>query len=266
MNIPKSVLDQLFQTLSEYNPATNLVMDNISKVMQPLGVFIVGVLFLIELSNYSKQFDKEDGGITIHTLANIGMKYLIAALLIMSSGLIIDAIMWFGIQMGKWINSAITESGTSDVIPSIGKAKWWQKPLLFLFEFGAYFCLGLSSFITTVLIFLRSIQLYIVKAIAPILIAFFVSEEFKPIAVGFLKHVMALVLQGALLVLIIGLIPILTANDYLSFVTGDGGFLSGAGAVIINIFDYVTLIVKYVVIIIVLVGSQGMAKRFVGAM
>ena len=55
MNIPDSTLDQLFKSLSEYNPTTNQVMEKIATVMQPLAMAIVGILFLIELGNYSKK-------------------------------------------------------------------------------------------------------------------------------------------------------------------------------------------------------------------
>lgn len=266
MNISNSTLDQLFKTLGEYNPTTNSTMEKIALVLQPLALAIVGILFMVELTNYSKKFDREDGGMTTEALLNVALKYVIAAAMIMGSGYIIDGIVWFGVQMIKWINSIITLTGTSDAIPAIGKAPFWAKPLLFLFQIFAYIGLWLSEFVATILIFLRAVQLYIVKAIAPILIAFFVSEELRSIAIGFLKQVMAFVLQGALLVLIIGLIPVLTANDYLSFASFEGGVWASAGTVVINTMIYVSLILKYIAVIIILVGSQGMAKRFIGAM
>jgi len=42
--------------------------------------------------------------------------------------------------------------------------------------------------------------------------------------------------------------------------------LAGAGTIIINVMTYFNLILKYVAVIILLVGSQGFAKRLVGAM
>lgn len=266
MNIPQSTLDQLFKGLGDYNPTTNSVMDKVAKALIPLGMCIVGILFLMELMNYSKKLDKEDGGMTGEVLANIALKYLIAAILVVSSGYIIDSIVWFGIQAAKWINSVITVGSMDDVIPAMGKTSWWAKPIVFLFQIFAYFAMWLSGVITNILVFLRGVQLYIAKAIAPILIAFFVSDELKSIAIGYFKHIMALALQGALLVLIIGLIPVLTKNDLLSLTSFEGGVWQAAEAVIINIMTYISLILKYIAIIILLIGSQGMAKRFMGAM
>lgn len=266
MNIPDWALNNLFQNLGEYNPLTNQMMQKISIALQPLGLAILGILFLIELSNYSKKFEGESGGLTNEALLELGLKYLIATILIMSSGLIIDGILWIGIQMSKWINSVITVSPHTEAIPPMEKAAWWQKPLVFLFQIFAYIALWLSGIIVEILIFLRAVQFYIVKAIAPVLLAFSVSDELKSISMNFFKQVMALVLQGSLLVLIVGLIPILTANDFLSFSSLDGSFLDGVKGVLENILIYCSLILKYVVVIILLIGSQGMAKKLMGAM
>ncbi|WP_157456813.1 type IV secretion system protein [Carnobacterium maltaromaticum] len=262
MNIPESTLNQLFKGLQEYNPTTNDIMNKIAIVLQPLGIAIVGILFMMELTNYSKKFNQEDGGLTAEVLANIAVKYLIAFLLIMGSSYMMDAILWFGIQASKWIDSVITTEAGKDVIPAMAKTPLWARPLVFLFQIIAYIFLWLSEVVTNILIFLRSIQLYIVKAIAPILIAFFVHDELRSIAVGYFKYVMALALQGALLVLIIGLIPILTKNDVLSLSYSG----AGAGAIITNVMTYIALIFKYIAIIVVLISSQNMAKRFMGAM
>lgn len=260
MQISDGTLDRLFQSMAEYNPTTNDIMTKIAVVLQPLGLAILGILFMVELTNHSKKFDTGDGAITQEVLVELALKYLIATFLVMSTGLIVDGIVWFGNQLAQWINSLIDVAGNSEAIPSIGKAPWYQKPLIALLEMFAYFAMWLSGITGNILIFLRAIQLYIVKAIAPILVAFFVSDELRSIAVNFFKHVMALVLQGGLLILIIGLIPIITANDYATFqevsVTG----------VFKNAYIYFILILKYVTVIIVLIGSQNMAKKFMGAM
>lgn len=75
---------------------------------------------------------------------------------------------------------------------------------------------------------------------------------------------MAVVFQGAILLLILGLIPIFTANDFSSFNSLDGSVWQNAGAIIKNVIEYVGLICKYVVIIILLIGSQRKAKQLMG--
>jgi len=259
-------IKQLTDTLAQYNPVTNATMEKIAKAMIPLAMGIIGILFMIELLNMSKQFDREDGGMTTEVFMNIAMKYVIAFFLVSCSGQLIDAIMWIGIQMTKWINSIVAHTATDGSIPSLSDAPWYQKPLLAFAEMFAYLALGASTMIVKILVFLRMMQLYIVKAIAPILIAFFTSTELRSIAIGFFKHVMTFVLQGALLMLIIGLIPVITSNDYLSFGTFTDGAFKNAGTVMHNFMIYMSLIFKYVTIIFLLIGSQNLAKRFIGGM
>lgn len=266
MNVSDKLVENLTQSLSQYNPVTNDIMIKIAKVMQPIGLAIIGILFLVEWADQSKKFDREDGAFTIEFVLNIGMKYFIATIGVMMSGVLIDAIFWIGIQAIKWINSMITLAGENEAIPQMAKVAWWQKGLVFLFQIGAYFFMWLSKIVTNILLFLRAIELYIVKALAPILIAFMVHEDLKSIAMNWFKYVMALVLQGVILILTLGLIVILMANDYSSFNELGGGVWSTGGAVFKNIGIYFTLILKYGVIIYLLIGSQGKAKRFMGAM
>ncbi|EHV0179361.1 type III secretion system protein PrgH [Enterococcus faecalis] len=259
MTIPEDVINQLTKGLREYNPTTYDTMDKIAKAMIPFGTAILFILFMIEFSNTYKKLDREEGGMTIELLGSIAVKYIVALVFIMNSGVIIDALVWFGNEAVKWIQSIIDTTGTNGSIPEMGKVAWWAKPIVALFEVFAYIALWLSELITKILICLRAIQFYIVKAVAPILIAFLMSEELRSIAIGFLKQVGALVLQGVLLILIIGLIPIITANDFASFnVDGVSGFIQA-------VMDYVGLIFKYIAIIILLIGSQGLSKRLVGA-
>lgn len=266
MDISKGTLDQLFQTLSKYNPVTNTAMEKIATVLQPVGLAILSILFLLELLNYSKKFDSEEGGMTANIYLTIGLKYFIAMVLIMTSSMIVDGIVWIGIQTGQWINSIVAITGKDDVIPPLAKMKMWERIFPFFFRIFAYLAMIISGWLANIIIFLRGLELYIIKAIAPILVAFFVHDELRSITIGFFKYIMAVVLQGALLVLILGLIPILTANDFSAFTPLDGSLLENAGAALKNIFDYVVIIAKYVVVMILIIGSQRKAKQFMGAM
>ncbi|MBO6405281.1 type III secretion system protein PrgH, partial [Enterococcus faecalis] len=45
MNIPKGTTEQLFKSLAEYNPARTEAMPKIPKVLVPLGIALLGILF-----------------------------------------------------------------------------------------------------------------------------------------------------------------------------------------------------------------------------
>lgn len=258
--------DQLFKTLSEYNATTNAIMEKIAKALIPLGMAILGILFMIELANTQKKFQEEGGGLTIEILTNIAMKYIIAYFFIMTSGYIIDSVVWFTIQVSKWIHSFVSIEGVSETIPEFGKVPFWAKPVLFLFQITCYVFVFLSSVVVKILIFLRGVQLYVIKALAPLFFAFFVNDELRTIAMGYLKTIFAYALQGTILILLLGLLPILTVNDFLEIGSFEGGIWVAAGALVLSVMKYVALILKYIAIILLLVGSQGLAKRLVGAM
>lgn len=266
MNIPKETLDQLFMNLGEYNPVTNDAMERIAIALRLVGIAIVSILFLVELNSYVKKFDSDSGGLTSEVYLHLAIKYLMAYALIMTSNYLVDGIVWFGIKIGQIINSIVEVVGVDDAIPPLKKMKMFERIFAFMFRIFAYLALILSGWIGTILIFLRGLELYIIKAFAPILLAFFVHDDLRSITIGFVKYVMAVVLQGALLVLIIGLIPIITANDFLGMGALDGNLLEKAGTAISNIIEYFTLILKYIVVIVLLIGSQRKAKQFMGAM
>ena len=96
-------------------------------------------------------------------------------------------------------------------------------------------------------------QMYIIKAIGPLIIAFFMSEQTRQMAINFFKLFASYALQGLLLVIIVKLYPALVTDDM--FKAGEG--------------DYVTAfasIAKSIVYIIALFGSQRLAKTLLNAM
>lgn len=104
-----------------------------------------------------------------------------------------------------------------------------------------------------------------IKALAP-LFCLFVNDELRTIAMGYLKTIFAYALQGTILLLLLGLLPVLTVNDFLELGSFEGGIWATAGTLIINVMSYIALILKYIAIILLFIGSQGLAKRLVGAM
>ena len=107
--------------------------------------------------------------------------------------------------------------------------------------------------------------LYIMQAVAPIFIAFSVHEETKSIAITFLKHLGACILQSALIVIVLGLIPALATSDIFTKLTPQGFGLGGVMLKFLASFiDMALLIIKQFVILFLLIGTQGMAKRWLG--
>ncbi|SJZ45428.1 hypothetical protein SAMN02745116_00365 [Pilibacter termitis] len=253
-------LAQTFQTLEEYNPALNAGVEKVALVLQTMALFFLIVLFIIELQNYAKKLNSDDGGLTMEIVTSIGMRYLVAFLMVMASGEILDFIMWLAIQASKWVSSVLPEGTYNMTVPGIkGKVGFFEKPIVFLFSAIAQLAVWTNSYIATIIIFLRAIQLFIFKALAPIFVVFVMSEELKSIGIGFLKQFSAYALQGVVLVLLMGIYPALMQNDFLA-----GDVATGMDAWLTNIGVFFLIFLKALVVLVLIIGSQNLAKRLIG--
>lgn len=266
MSISKDLIDQLTKGLEGYDKTLYGTTGKISAAIQPVAFVILLILYMVEITSIYKKLNQEGGEISIQIISVLAMKYLAAFVLINAAGTIINSILWFGIQITKHANSVLGEPSITSSIPSIldGKVSWWAKPIVFLFKVFAWIAMLLADLIARLLILIRMLNLYLVRAIAPILVAFYMNDETKSMATGFFKHVGALVLQGVLILLIIGFIPVILSSSVFNVDLTASGF-KGAGELITGILSAIILIVKYVVVIILLIGSQNLAKRLVGA-
>lgn len=110
----------------------------------------------------------------------------------------------------------------------------------------------LSNVIIAVLIFIRYIDLYFLKAIAPILIGFYYSDEFRSVTMNYLKSFIAYSLLGVVLLLITIIFGVIVNSDLLNPKDGDSDLLA-----------FLTII-KGIAYILVLVGSTRKIKSLVG--
>ena len=82
------------------------------------------------------------------------------------------------------------------------------------------------------------------------------SDEWRPVATGFIKKFMAVALQGCLIILILKLYPALMANDMFS-IAASGNWLKNLSTMFVSLL-------KSGVFILVLIGSQRKAKEWMG--
>lgn len=111
-----------------------------------------------------------------------------------------------------------------------------------------------------VIVFLRFLEIYILTAFAPLPVAFVGNSETKSIAIGYLKRYGAVVLQGALLVLVI------TMYSYAATELGDLNVNNLQGGSIFPwiITNYVVLLAAPAAFLVVIFASQRMAKAILG--
>ena len=258
MKIDGETLTQLLSSLDEYNPVVNQFVEKITKGLVPVAMIILSILLYLELADMNQRMRVEQGRISNEIFLSVAWKYLIGFFLILYSDEIFDSIVWFTNAIGNIISKITTnKSELKFVVPEVkGKVKTMQKMILEGMKALAYFTNWFAEMVTKVLVFLRAVELYIFKAAAPVLVAFYVSEEWRPITTRFIKLFAAIAIQGFLIIIILKIYPALIAND-MFHIAANGSWQE-------NLADMFTCLLRSFVFIFVLIGSQRKAKEWMG--
>ncbi|MDF7637315.1 hypothetical protein PT274_03430 [Leuconostocaceae bacterium ESL0958] len=266
MNIDRETFSNLTASMNEYNSTANHWVEAIAHSVQAIALIILGVTFLMQVSKTSNQFRETQGSpLNTDVVAQIAVGYLVSLLMIMLSVQIVDAIIWVGNLIAKVVattgglsnghapdpanmNSAIFDSSKVNL-------HWYQKPLFFVIYSIHQIIWSAVKVIATILIFLRFLSLCIFKATAPVMVSFWMIDDFRPVAINYLKQIMAIALQSVVLIVVLKLYPLFLSSDSL---TGNhiafGTWVSVAGVALI----------KSIAVIIAIIGTQNLARRMVG--
>ena len=163
--------------------------------------------------------------------------------------LVILAILMY-LEMTETFRKLSSEQGQS------GKVNWYQKMILGGMQAISAFCLWGASITVKILNFLRFVSLYIYRAVSCLIVASFVSDTYKSVAIGFVKQFLAIMLQGVLLIAVLRLYPIIASADMFE-VASSGDFMKNLG----NFFLFG---VKNVLFIVTLIGTQMTARKMMG--
>lgn len=259
MNIDDETLSQVLSSLKDYNPTANDLMEKLSTALVPVAMVVLGILMYMEYADLNRKLAVEQGRVNMELFISVAWKYMVAFVCVMASDQIIDSIVWLNSAAG-WIMDKVVPSnkGSNITISEIPKGvNGIQKMFLNTMNGMAQFGIWASEIITKVMNFMRFITLYMIKGLAPMLLVFFVSEEWREISKGFLKQLLAVVLQGLVLILVLKLFPAVMAGDMFS-VASSGAWEEGLA----NVF---LVFAKVIIFIITIVGSQRVAKQWIGA-
>lgn len=246
-----NLIEELTKGLNDYNSTLSSSIDAINKSLTTVGVLIISILLLMEFMTWYRYFKGQGATFTLSLFIEIAMKYVIAYYFVLASGMILDAILWF-------VN-AITHLVGSDLnLDSVFEFEQLKKGNFFIR--GAINILGIivtaiTLLSMTIIGLLRFFELYILKAIAPIMAGFYLNDETKTLSMGFLRRFGAVALQGTLIVIILVLWQATKISDIIK-VSG-GGLDTYASAL--------SYIGKCVVFLLLIWKSQGLAKSLMQA-
>ena len=247
-------VSELTKTLSEYSPSVNTAVNNVVSGTKPVALIIITIMFLIEMDSWWKYMKQEGGGLTGELWLDVAYKYILAYILVMMSGQLFDAILDFVNIVLKVIDGIVPESKVSWDAPYNKVKGIFFKNFFNLFGGAVMFIAGLS---TKLIVLMRALEMYLLKAVSPLLIAFFMADSTRPIAINVIKHFAAAAFQAVLVLLVVRFYPSIVTDDLLKINT------SGLIATWVNAF---AAIGKGIIFIILLWGSQRKAKALLGAM
>lgn len=243
-------MDNITNSLAEYSSTVNQYSDKINNALLPVASVLILTFFLFDILSWNRRLGQEGGGLTAQLWMEVALGYIIAFILVYNISEIFDFIV-FVFNRGIALVSAVLPNRDFKVdVDTSGISGWIFKQIVGIVAKVVDFVGNIS---TKILVFMRFFQMYILKAVSPLIVAFFMSEQTRTVAINFLKHFSAYAFQGLLLVIIVKLYPALIIDDM---------FKAGSG-------DWVTAfasIGKGIVYIICLFGSQRLAKTLLNAM
>ena len=244
----KDILSELTKGLGSYNSSVNNSMTAINKSLMAIGYILVSILFLLELLSWYRFIRNQGGEMTWKLFLEVAVKYFIAYFLVSQSGAILNAILWFTNGVTKLIGVDLSGDNMFEFV-------WLKKGNLGvrILVNGLAAIAGVGAMISIkVMVLLRFIELYFYKAIAPVIVAFWMGDDTRHIAKNFLKTFGAIALQSAVIVLLLAIWQGLNIDAVIKISKDSwvGAFAAG--------FSYIG---KCIVFLILLFGSQRKAKQ-----
>ena len=242
---------ELTSSLSSYSSATNQAVNMMADAIRPIGYILLALFFWFEMVSWTQMVKSRGGALTQKIWLEALMKYLFALIMISASSQICDAILeLLNIVVKVIAHVAPTVKTTIDSNISGGKG-WFEKHII---EFVGIIVGKVSNVILGIIVFLRYLDLYLLKAIAPLLVAFFMMDSLRSVTINFLKYFAASAFIGVILIIVSVVYDSIVAADILKVTTGSSDSWGTAFA----------SIATGVIYIFVMVGSSRKAKQLLG--
>ncbi|HEO6695212.1 TPA: type IV secretion system protein [Streptococcus agalactiae] len=248
----------LVKSLSDYNPTVWTYMSTVTKsVMQPLGVAILAVILILEFSKMAKKIANSGGAMTLEAIAPIIVSYIMVAVAITNTSVIVEAILGLSSYAIEQIATIVSQGGASyDTLSAVKGSGIVGKMIVGFVAILIWLVRMFSAALVNLLISIRFIQLYLMIPFAPLTIPTFLSDDWRSVGIGYLKNIMVYGLQGILIFLIISLVPLFESVAKIAVSNGSGTM--NALAVMFG------GLVQAILLIIALVGSQRTARSILG--
>lgn len=257
-NVDLQSTADLIKSLSSYNPTVWTYMESITRsIMQPLGVAILSVVLILEFSKMAKKIANSGGAMTFEALAPMLISYIMVAVVITHTTVIVEAILGISSHVIEQIAGLVSHGGAKyDTLSGLKGSGIIGRMIIGFFALLIWLVRIVSAAMVNLLVSIRFIQLYLMIPFAPLTIPTFLSDEWKSIGIGYLKSIMVYAIQGILIFLIVSLVPLFESAGKIAVSNGAG--------VMQSLAIMFGSLVQAILLIIALVGSQRTARSILG--
>ena len=153
----------LIKSLSSYNPTVWTYMSSITKsVMQPLGVAILSVVLILEFSKMAKKIANSGGAMTFEALAPMLISYIMVAVVITNTTVIVEAIIGIASHAIEQVASIVAHGGAKyDTISGLKGSGFIGRMIVGFFALLIWLVRIVSAAMVNLLVSIRFIQLYL---------------------------------------------------------------------------------------------------------
>ena len=207
-------IKELTQSLAEYAPKVNEMSTLINSSSMKAAQLIIAVMFLIELDSWYRYLKREGGGLNSGLFAELAVKFLFAFILVTYSATIFDGIVELFGYILRGLSKIISIVAFKGSVKTDGVDGWVLKNFLGLISW-------LSEAVSSISI--RAFEMYILKAIAPLIIAFWMADSTRDMAKNLLKQFAAAAFQGIVLFIVVAIYAAFVTDDLFKVSTGKAG-------------------------------------------
>lgn len=203
-------INDLTKSLANYAPKVNEMANLINSSSMKAAQIIILIMFLIEMDSWYRYLKQEGGGLSSGLFVELLVKFFFAWFLVTYSANIFDGIADIFNLILKGLSKLYTPNDFSSNTNVDGVEGWIQKGFLGIVARITNTVVGISM---KLIIFMRAFEMYILKAIAPLIMAYWMADATRDQSKNLLRMFGAAAFQGIVL--------FATASIYTAFVTDD---------------------------------------------
>lgn len=257
--------DNLLKMPSDYNATMYNAMATFQNVaVKPITALVLSVMLMLMLQQATTRADG-DKMLSVRLVATVMIKAVLVLSVLRISGALLQGIDNLGVSLAKsgsniqlGAGAAATTKLGDAMKDSIDSANWGAQAAMLMIVFIPWFISKVVTVLPTVLIFWRFIQLDLMTAFSSLPLAFLAHEDTKQIGIGYLKRYATITLQGVMMIAGVKLYQALINGWVTSTVR------AGSDPMDFLMKNFGNLFVAPIMLALVVIGSNGLAKAVVG--